>query len=356
MHIHTSFKALFREETVVDIVRNAHEMQKWRPPLQPIAAQLLLGTVGLALITIVCFQLGFGLARTAFAYVILIALVSMLGSFSASVVLSIVAAACLDYFFAPPFLEPGVDAPADILRVAAFLTTSLVVTALTTKLKRTENGLRQEQAKLEAAEEIAHFGWWQRDFTFAHVAADAQRRKKVVPNRISLSDEACRIFGVQPIDLPKWQDQWLQLIHPEDRPRVDEAAAAALVRGGPRYDIEYRVVRPDGTERIVHSQGDVTWDELGRPLRQFGVLQDITELRQARRELGASEARFRTFVDHATDAFFLLDEHWTVLDVNRQACEGLGYSREELVGKHKSDFDVGLDDASIQCLKQRMVA
>ena len=91
-------------------------------------------------------------------------------------------------------------------------------------------------------------------------------------------------------------------------------------------------------------------------MRQFGVLQDITELRQAEQELRASEARFRTFVDHATDAFFLLDEDWTILDVNRQACDSLGYSREELIGKHKSDFDVGLDDASIQRLKQRMVA
>ena len=73
-------------------------------------------------------------------------------------------------------------------------------------------------------------------------------------------------------------------------------------------------------------------------------------------KLRASEARFRTFVDQATDAFFLLDDDWTVLDVNRQACVSLGYSREELIGRHKSDFDVGLDDASIQRLKQRIVA
>ena len=156
--------------------------------------------------------------------------------------------------------------------------------------------------------------------------------------------------------MPEWHARWLSLIHPEDQPRVAEAAAAALLPGGPRYDVEYRVIRPDGTVRIVHSQGDVTWDELGRPLRQFGVLQDITELRQAEQELRTSEGRFRIFVDHASDAFFLLDDDWTILDVNRQACHGLGYSREELIGKHKSDFDVGLDDASIQRLKQRVVA
>ena len=429
---------------------------KRRPRLQAVAAQFLLGIAGLALITFVCFQIGFGLARTGFAYVILIALVSLLGSFSASVVLSIVAAACLDYFFAPPLFEFRIDAPDDIVRIAVFLTTSLVVTALTTKLrasearfrtfvdhatdaffllddeltvldvnrqacnslgysreeligkhrsdfdvgldetsierlkqrivageavtfetrhrrkdgtffpvevrvsqfeqggrrflcsarditerKRAEEVLRESEARLLKAQRIAHVGWWERDFS---------------TTQVTLSDEVCRIFGVQPVELPQWHGRWLQLIHPEDRPRAAEAAAAALLPGGPRYDVEYRVVRPDGTERIVHSQGDVTWDESGRPLRQFGVLQDITELRQAEQELRASEGRFRTFVDHATDAFFLLDDDWTILDVNRQACHGLGYSREELIGKHKSDFDVGLDDTSIQRLKQRIVA
>ena len=130
---------------------------------------------------------------------------------------------------------------------------------------------------MEAAQRIAHVGWWERDFTTGHV---------------SLSDEVCRIFGVQPLELPHWHERWLKLIHPEDRPRAAEAAAAAL-RGDARYDVEYRVIRPDGDTRIVHSQGDVTWDDSGRPLRQFGVLQDITELRQAEKELRASEEALR---------------------------------------------------------------
>jgi PAS domain S-box-containing protein len=314
---------------------------KRRRRLQAVAAQFLLGIAGLALITFVCFRLGFGLARTAFAYVILVALVSLLGSFSASVVLSIIAAVCLEYFFAPPLFDFRLDDPDVIVRIAAFLTTSLVVTALTAKLKRAEVALGESNARLEEAQRIAHVGWWERDFGTGHVA---------------LSDEACRIFGVQPVDLPQWHARWLQLIHPDDRPRAAEAAAAALVRGGPRYDVEYRVVCPDGTERVVRSQGDVTWDVTGRPLRQFGVLQDITELRQAEQELRISEARFRTIVDYATDAFFVFDDDSIVLDVNREACESLGYSREELIGKHRSDFDAALDEASIQRLKQRVVS
>ena len=105
--------------------------------------------------------------------------------------------------------------------------------------------------------------------------------------------------------------------------------------------------------RMVHSQGDVTRDESGRPVRQFGVMQDITELRHAEHELRASEARFRTFVDRATDAFFLLDDEGNVIDVNRRACEGLGYSREELIKMHPRDIDVALDEAALERLAEQ---
>src|SRR4029077_2507880 len=85
---------------------------------------------------------------------------------------------------------------------------------------------------------------------------------------------------------------------------------------------------------------------------QFGVLQDVTELRHAEQELRASEQRFRTFVDYAVDGFFLLDINSIVLDVNRQGCENLGYSREELIGQHRSLFDPDLDQVSIARLAQ----
>ena len=197
--------------------------------------------------------------------------------------------------------------------------------------------LRESERRLEGAQRVARVGWWERDYATGHV---------------SLSDEACRIFGVQPVDLPHWHGRWVNLIDPEDREKTAEASDIALA-GGARYDVEYRVVRPDGTVRVVHSQGDVTRDESGRPIRQFGVMQDITELRRAEDDLRASEARFRTFVDRATDAFFLLDEQLTVVDVNRQACESLGWSREELIGMHPLDFDAALDEPSIARLAER---
>ena len=313
---------------------------KRRRRLQAVAAQFLLGITGLALITFICFHLDFGVARTGFAFVILIALVSLLGSSSVSVVLSFLAVAFLNYFFAPPLFEFRVDAPDDIERMAVFLTTSLVVTVLTTKLKRSE----KSYAKINPS-------WKRHSGSRILVGGNVTSRPAV-----SLSDEVCQIFGVQPVDLPEWHGRWLELIHPEDRARAAEAAAAALSPGGPRYDVEYRVVRPDGTLRVVHSQGDVTWDDSGRPLRQFGVLHDITELKQAERELRASEARFRTLVDHASDAFFLYNEDATVLDVNRQACESLGYRRDELIGRTAFDYGPDLTPELLLRIRERLRA
>jgi PAS domain S-box-containing protein len=137
--------------------------------------------------------------------------------------------------------------------------------------------LAESERRLEAAQRLAAVGWWERDFLTGHV---------------SLSDESRRIFGVPAVDLPYWQDRWVGLIHPDDRACTAEASAAALA-GGPRYDVEYRIIRPDGTMRVVHSQGDVTWDESGRPLRQFGVMQDITELWQASAERKRVEVELR---------------------------------------------------------------
>jgi PAS domain S-box-containing protein len=186
--------------------------------------------------------------------------------------------------------------------------------------------LRLSEHRLDESQRIAHVGYWERDLDTGQVV---------------LSHESCRIFGFEPertFDLPHWQERWMTLVHPEDRARVAEAVAAAQ-RGGPRYDVEYRIVRPDGNVRIVRSRGEVTWRASGEASRVFGVMQDITELRHAETELRASEIRFRTFVDHAADSLFVHDEKGRVLDVNQPACEGLGYSRDELIGMSPEDFD-----------------
>jgi PAS domain S-box-containing protein len=155
--------------------------------------------------------------------------------------------------------------------------------------------LRDSERRLEEAQRIAHVGYWDRDL-------DA--------GRITLSEEGARIFGLQPeervVDLTVWHERWQTLIHPEDRPRAAAAATAALA-GGPRYDVEYQVVHRTGEVRIVHSQGDVIRDASGRPIRMFGIMQDITERKRAETELRTSEERFRTLMQFSFDVYWESD-------------------------------------------------
>ena len=89
-------------------------------------------------------------------------------------------------------------------------------------------------------------------------------------------------------------------------------------------------------------------DEQGKLQGAVHVARDVTEQKRAEDAMRASERRFRVFVDHATDAFFLHDDASRVLDVNRQACESLGYTRDELVGMLPFDFDPDVTPAAIE--------
>jgi PAS domain S-box-containing protein len=203
--------------------------------------------------------------------------------------------------------------------------------------------LRESERRLGEAQRIARLGYWDRNFETGIV---------------TLSEEACAFFGIPVeqcvLDIPTWDRRYLHRIHPEDLPRIGEAATAAL-RGGPRYDVEYRVVHPDGQTLILQSRADVDRNGAGKPTRIFGMTVNVTELRRAEDALKASEARFRTFVDHATDGFFLLDEQLQVLDVNSRACEALGYTRDELIGMHPPDFTV-VEDCDVPDLPQRLAS
>jgi PAS domain S-box-containing protein len=87
------------------------------------------------------------------------------------------------------------------------------------------------------------------------------------------------------------------------------------------------------------------------------MVEDITERKHAEEELRAAEARFRLSVDHLTDALFIhddQDEKGRIIDVNQQACESLGYTRDELIGMSALDYDAVQDVATMKSVKERL--
>ncbi|MBK8900324.1 MAG: PAS domain S-box protein [Anaerolineaceae bacterium] len=102
--------------------------------------------------------------------------------------------------------------------------------------------------------------------------------------------------------------------------------------------------------RIWTPEDERLFQEVGRRLADA-----VTGL-LAYRQLRSSEARFRALVDHATDAFFLLDDEELILDVNRQTCESLGYDRSELIGMTPSLFDLDATPTFMEQIHPRLNA
>src|ERR1700676_3689075 len=106
------------------------------------------GCLLIGLITYVCYRLRLNLSITGFAYLICVLLPSLAGSFGSSAVVSLVAVLCLDFFFTPPVFSFEVTNPLDILALISFLTTSLVITRLTTKVRNASHAAAAAQAEL----------------------------------------------------------------------------------------------------------------------------------------------------------------------------------------------------------------
>jgi PAS domain S-box-containing protein len=178
----------------------------------------------------------------------------------------------------------------------------------------------------------------------------------------AMPDGACDYFGKQwtehtgvpEAELLGWR--WLEVLHPEDRERTRQLWLESVAGRHP-YDVEYRVRRRDGEHRWFKTRGVPIRDHDGKIVKWFGTCTDITDLRNTEEALRASERQFRVFVDHAADAFFLHDgASARVLDVNRRACESLGYNRDELIGMTPLDFDPDHTPARREDLRRQLQA
>jgi signal transduction histidine kinase len=118
------------------------------------AAPGLFGTIGLALLTLICFRLQVGLAAAALLYMMLVVLVSLKGSFISSTVVSMLAIGCLDYFFTTPLFTLGVNDLPNYVAIIVFLAASLVITRLvSTVRKQAEEALSSVSYRVIEAEE-----------------------------------------------------------------------------------------------------------------------------------------------------------------------------------------------------------
>ncbi len=135
-----------------------------------------------------------------------------------------------------------------------------------TERRRIEEEMAQSRARLAEAERIARMGSWEWD---------------LLSKQMTCSDGLLEIYGIGPEDFDaSYEPSASQYVHPDDRARVEAEMKEAVAAGTP-VDFEYRIIRPDGHIRRLHSRAELTVDSEGKPLRLTGTVQDVTELRAA---------------------------------------------------------------------------
>ena len=127
--------------------------------------------------------------------------------------------------------------------------------------KQAEEALRASESQLRLALDSTQTGSWRWD---------------IPRNEVSWSDSHGPLFGLPPGAHPQSYETFLELIHPDDRPRVAEAVQAAAERGED-YELELRAVMPDGSARWLEAQAHVLPDAAGRPAVLIGLTRDVSE-------------------------------------------------------------------------------
>jgi len=200
---------------------------------------------------------------------------------------------------------------------------------------RAHKAVREQNTFLEQAQEALGLGWW-----------------ASVPDEDHMtiwSPQAHRIYGLTPTQSKVKQATLWGLVHPDDRTVVAAARGAALA-GSDRYQVEHRIIRPDGALRWLLQAAVVERDDTGAPIRLLGVCQDITDRRVSEAEILAAAAYNRSLIEASLNPMFTIGRDGAISDVNTATEQATGYQRAELLGTWFSDYftDTGLARASYE--------
>ena len=198
-----------------------------------------------------------------------------------------------------------------------------------TKRKKAENKLisREEDLgkaneRFELATDSARIGVWDLDLK---------------SNSLVWDDWMYKLYGIEPEHFSGAYEAWKQGVHPDDILRTDEEVQMAIL-GEKEFDTEFRIVLPGGEIRHMKAFAKVHHDDTGEPARMTGVNFDVTDRKKAEEALRESERRFRTIYERMSVGVARISLRFMVENANNAYCSMLGYTEDELIGKHLKDI------------------
>ncbi len=182
---------------------------------------------------------------------------------------------------------------------------------------RLERELARREAQLAEAQRIGQLGNWEWE---------------VATNKTSVSPLLFQIFGVEPADFESNAlARFLECVHPDDRASTERSARAALDSCEP-MEYHFRIVRPDGEVRYMHSRSETLRNAQGKPVRIAGVSQDVTERERAMVEARDNQIRFAALFESSPDALVVANSTGQITQANTSAKSLFGYTEREFAG------------------------
>jgi PAS domain S-box-containing protein len=185
----------------------------------------------------------------------------------------------------------------------------------------TEQELIQSERRLARAQELAHMGSWEID---------------MIDNTQTWSGGMYKIYGIDHKEHPS-TELFLSFIHPDDLAfsKSHVAKAYSTFSDG---SFNFRFTRKDGELRYGYTEYRVDFDQNKKPLRLYGIVQDVSEMKKAEENLKQSENRFRAIIEKGTDMKTLSTVNGEMIYGSPSITKVLGYSLKELLHKSAINF------------------
>ena len=234
------------------------------------------------------------------------------GGWKAGLLATVASVLANAFLVLPP---PGSPAPEKqyAIHLGLFALSALIICAFMAALHSTQEALRFSRELFSRAQRsagIAAFEW------------------KIGSGKVLWAEE---LTVLQDVVTDQSFEGWMEQVHPEDRERVRRTLQLAILDRS-EYELECRVVSPEGLSHWVELRGQVLAGPSGEPERVLGIAMDINKRRGAEEALGRSEHNFRSLVEHAPYGICRSNLYGELLDVNPALAEMLGYaSAEELL-------------------------